>query len=1008
MNIQEYKEHKRALYEKFAKTVKDILSSAIKGAVTKSSLPYRLQQIQFRAKTNKALENKLKQRGIADSDNIEGEIKDLAGCRVIFYYNGDVNAFLNSGIVTENFNVDWDETKIHYPTDEVTTANDLYTANHYIVELKSERLVLPEYSEFGGLRCEIQVHTVLNHAFSETTHDIIYKKSEAVGFGSRVLESIDNQLAKVMQDFLRPAGYAFQNIQIDYQRFIEGKELIDGNIIEKIGSDINNNQRYELLKKYKEYVLPNFDDYSEELPEILKLVKTATSVSRRTDISLIDTPFGPLPGITPLNILEVCLDILRPVQYVNVEETFSTLIELYANSSTDKERDKISEHVSKLASYNIDIWQKCGIYIQSTLVSILETWDKDTLKSLKGLAIKVCSTVLSPTLEGTSSTYEAVIIRQGNLPGNTEVASVRGIALKILKEIYILENSEPEKRQVIAAFNTATSTPYSGEYSDELLVVILKDCNDIVEFYISILPTEQYEILESIEHKVLFLYRRAKDIIKGKRAGKKAMQQSSILLESIKQFKDQLNSNNKFVVYKTLVGFESVFPDMWGDESWDIEKGDEYRESTVRAYVESLNDENKEFWEKIIIRCTQTKSNDWATFPNFGKFLNLLSETHSEFMFDLLDKYESDISGFLTMILDGLLKGSGKEKAKLLIHEWIEEGKHLWSCARVCEYNSDLGEDVLSRIFDKAKEHKDTDTIIQIISAVASNYSRDRKHMIAGIFLPAINELTKQKDSRWINVFGYRKEHVIICSDLTEAECDIILASLFMLHSIDSNAEKILALIAKKIPEKVINFFGKRIDIEETAEPGSRYCAIPFQLRKLVEPLSANPNQTVDSVSKWYDDNYGLFMYRGARLLKAIFPTFPKNFEDELRKLVDTKQENNLLIVMAILRNYEGNTFLHGVCQELILALPEGSQYLDEIRAILNNTGVVSGEFGLVDAYQRKKTEVECWLTHEEERIRNFAKQYIKNLDKLIAVEKHRAEEGIELRKHKYGAENEE
>jgi hypothetical protein len=149
-------------------------------------------------------------------------------------------------------------------------------------------------------------------------------------------------------------------------------------------------------------------------------------------------------------------------------------------------------------------------------------------------------------------------------------------------------------------------------------------------------------------------------------------------------------------------------------------------------------------------------------------------------------------------------------------------------------------------------------------------------------------------------------------------------------------------------------------------------------------------------------------MYRGARLLKAIFPTFPKNFEDELRKLVDTKQENNLLIVMAILRNYEGNTFLHGVCQELILALPEGSQYLDEIRAILNNTGVVSGEFGLVDAYQRKKTEVECWLTHEEERIRNFAKQYIKNLDKLIAVEKHRAEEGIELRKHKYGAENEE
>jgi hypothetical protein len=43
------------------------------------------------------------------------DIKDLAGCRLIFYSNSDVSRFQQSGIITDNFDVDWDRTKIHYP-----------------------------------------------------------------------------------------------------------------------------------------------------------------------------------------------------------------------------------------------------------------------------------------------------------------------------------------------------------------------------------------------------------------------------------------------------------------------------------------------------------------------------------------------------------------------------------------------------------------------------------------------------------------------------------------------------------------------------------------------------------------------------------------------------------------------------------------------------------------------------------------------------------------------------
>ena len=140
MNLQGYREFKRNLYEQFASTVKDILSAAI----TNSVYTYHLQQIQHRAKTVESLRKKLEPRGSLDADKIEDEIIDLAGCRVIFYYNDDVNAFIRSGLVRDNFTVDRDKSNVHHPRAESSSANDFYTANHYVVELKDDRCALPE------------------------------------------------------------------------------------------------------------------------------------------------------------------------------------------------------------------------------------------------------------------------------------------------------------------------------------------------------------------------------------------------------------------------------------------------------------------------------------------------------------------------------------------------------------------------------------------------------------------------------------------------------------------------------------------------------------------------------------------------------------------------------------------------------------------------------------------------------------------------------------------------
>lgn len=110
---------------------------------------------------------------------------------------------------------------------------------------------------------------------------------------------------------------------------------------------------------------------------------------------------------------------------------------------------------------------------------------------------------------------------------------------------------------------------------------------------------------------------------------------------------------------------------------------------------------------------------------------------------------------------------------------------------------------------------------------------------------------------------------------------------------------------------------------------------------------------------------------------------------------------------MAILRNYDGNPIIHNVCKELVKVLPDDSDLENELNVILQTTGVVSGEYGFVEAYKLKIEEIQPWLQDENTKVKEFTQKYIADLEKLIEYEKKRADEDIILRKHQYGESDE-
>ena len=184
MNLQEYANGGRTHYETLAATIADLLKRTI---ATESG--YRLQQIQHRAKTVESLSRRLEGIDQLETNEIEAYRKDLAGCRIVFYTNNDVNRFTGSGLLSQLFDVDWKRSKFHQPGRSQRAVEHLFQSYNYVVKLKADRTSRLEYQKIEGLYCEVQVQTTLNHAWAEMAHDIIYKQPELQGFGAHELKN---------------------------------------------------------------------------------------------------------------------------------------------------------------------------------------------------------------------------------------------------------------------------------------------------------------------------------------------------------------------------------------------------------------------------------------------------------------------------------------------------------------------------------------------------------------------------------------------------------------------------------------------------------------------------------------------------------------------------------------------------------------------------------------------------------------------------------------------------
>lgn len=998
MTFEEYEREGRLAFAELAQTVAAILRAAIL-----HEPGFRLQQIKERAKAPDSLRNKLAARvdrhgqPLTTTAELETEIKDLAGCRVIFYTNSDVTKLIRSGIIEQNFEVL--ETKLHHPRREIEDASELYVSNHYLVRLRPERVALPEYARFAGMRCEVQIQTILNHAWAEMAHDTIYKQPELGEFGGRALEAIKKRMTKVARRYLLPAGYEFAKISSDFQRLIDGKALFDGDALDAIVNAADNNARADALTTFAESVLPLYDDPQSEYAEIVEKLLQAVAIARRTQAVPIETPYGALPAKTAADIVQDVAELIKNYRYLDVDVSFDALCELYGTAEGEKERKRLLALAEHLAKHNIHVWRQNGPIVQGMLVECIARLDDDHRRTLAPVVNEILSEILMVEVSGTTNNSSSVTFHSGAVAVSDALTAIREKAIELLKNQFSLSQSDEERGEVLASLQSATRVPISVGYGDDLAGLIMADAYTVIAFQSEIAAGLSFELLQKTESRVHRLYRNHHVLPEWMNANPVLVTLRDRFADAALQFRDTINADEEFCVYKTLVGFESIFTPAWETDDFDYTEERAHREGLVEGMLATVSTDSAKIWFRRIQRCAQTESSDMATFPVFADFLDRLGRVHPAIMLGYIDRVEEPLVRFLPAMIAGVLNSDRAADGLTRLREWIVEGQYLDHIAWYLRFADPFDEELLLSVLDRAEAMGDRTTIRVVLSAAVLQYPRHPGNLIEGGFLRAVRLMHAANDLSWMAMpwFSWLRSDIILALD--EGQAKTVLDALLRFPDIEHGAEHVAGAIAKKWPALVMRFFGERLLVDDEEGKPERYDAIPFSVYELKRPLNAAPDTVLSETRRWFDRSPRFFEFHGGRLLASIFPDLSDGFADRLAAVIQGGKRDDLAFVLAVLNAFDGTPVIFPLVRAIVAQLEPADELLRIASLALNQSGVISGQFGFAELYAERKQMLTLWMDDENERVRDFARSEIRDLDAQIAAEYRSAEASIATRK---------
>lgn len=997
MQIDEY-ERTQALYAEFALAIASILSAAIERAGG-----YRLQIVRARAKDARSLRKKLADRGLLEAGEIELKVKDLAGCRAIFYTNGDVEKLIGSGLVEANFKVL--DSRVHHPGINALAASQMYTANHYVVALRPDREALPEYARFAGLRCEIQLQTILNHAWAELEHDLYKAPTLSPDFGAAALDSIKQRFQDIAVKYLLPAGYEFHKAAMDLDRLVQGKELLDRNALADIARATDNNTRFSAIRTFVDHVLPLYDDAQSVLPEVIDVLVDAAQRASETPTTAIDTPFGVTAGKSFEDIAELIVKGVQPLRYLDVGRILDLARRLHRLGQTHAEREHAIALAHAVAKHSLPAWKEVGPAIQRAVADyVVALPDEDLVQELP-LLVPMLEDVLGSEATGSSFSSNSVALGRGAVVASPALTAIRNDALGQLKRLFVLAPDAGARSRVLAAMGQAARPPYGAAPTRELSKILIANAVTVIEFAADNVGSASLEEARSLEIRVHRYFKRFRKVRDELADDAELAQWIAQIANATARFRTALEQLADFDAYKVLVGFDSVFAGHWEEPEPGFEEIDTHRAQESQRLLAQIDGSNFEAWLDRLERFAQTESSDLATFPVFAKFLEALAVQQPKETLANLDRIDGKLGRFVFKLLAGLLRSTSATQTHARIALWLQEGRRLGEVSWLLVAVNDVPVDLFRAVLASGIAHGDKNVVKDVIRACAYNYVDTHPQAAArqAVFIEAIVYFVQHDDASWIRLGGWFSwSHSQILPALDDARARQLLSWLVRVPELDGEMANLIAALTEHRPILLLDFLDQRLEVGRTEESGS-LVALPCALREATRSLSQIPADTLTAARRWFDAAGGSLDYSVERLIEAVFGDFPPVLIETLHALLSSGQRVDALFALEVLAAFEGQAEVFALAREAAAHWGDDEDLASHIHLALAQEGGTNGFYGRVKALQAKRARLEAWLADPRDSVVRLAREEAGYLEQRIASETKRTQATLAHRRMQYG-----
>lgn len=235
--------------DKYKKLLEYLLST-ITTIVEDQEIP--IQDINGRVKEKNSLDKKIEFK--KEKYKKLEDITDICGIRIITYFKNDVDRIAK--ILAENFKIDKENTIDKRKREDPEKFG--YVSLHYVIELSEDRLKLDELKKFKGMKVEIQIRTVLQHAWAEIEHDLGYKSKKSIPkevtrrFArlAGLIELADDEFTTIKEQSV----VYFDDVKINIAEK-ENKKSIDIDVISVSSYILNDDNYRECVNRIQDYMV---------------------------------------------------------------------------------------------------------------------------------------------------------------------------------------------------------------------------------------------------------------------------------------------------------------------------------------------------------------------------------------------------------------------------------------------------------------------------------------------------------------------------------------------------------------------------------------------------------------------------------------------------------------------------------------------------------------------------------------------------------------------------------